>query len=161
MKNIRKILAVFLCFATLMTVCIPFASAEELTEGTTDITQETPEEDTVIPEEPEEDDTYPECLVHCLKGGLQNISNAGLFAVGTVLSPIMFFVFPPAAVTVGIVGLPASAVSLFVGIGEIIASPILAFFFDTNDYMGVFNRKENSHGSAFTCFSADVPACSD
>lgn len=60
----------------------------------------------------------------------------------------MFLVFPPGAITVGIVGLPASVASLFVGIGEIIASPILAFFFDTNDYMGIFNRAENSRGSA-------------
>ena len=136
MKNIRKILAVILCFAMLMTLCIPFASAEEFTEGTTQITQETPENER--PEETDEEDTYIECFVHCLKGGLQNLSNAGLFAVGTVLSPIIFFVFPPGAVTVGIAGLPASAVSLFVGIGEIIASPILALFYDTDDYMGLF-----------------------
>ena len=73
MKNIRKILAVILCLATLMTVCVPFASAEELAEDTTQITQETPEtetpeeeetetpeeseEDTVIPDEPEEEDS--------------------------------------------------------------------------------------------------------
>ena len=47
MKNTRKILAVILCFAMLMTVCIPLASAE-LDEGITEITQETPEN-----EEPE------------------------------------------------------------------------------------------------------------
>lgn len=159
MKNLRKILAVLLCFATLMTVCIPFASADEPSEETTQITQETPETET--PEETDKEDTYLECFVHCLKGGLQNLSNAGLFAVGTLLCPIVFFVFPPGAVTIGIVGLPASAVSLFVGIGEIIASPILAFFFDTNDYMGVFNRKENNRGYASAGISADVLTCSD
>ena len=87
MKNVRKILAVILCFATLMTVCVPFASAEELAEDTTQITQETPEtetpeeseEDTVIPDEPEEEDTYFECLKHCFNGGLRNLANAGLF----------------------------------------------------------------------------------
>lgn len=146
MESLRKSLAVILCFATMLTVCVPFASAEESTEGTTGITQETPETET--PDEPDEEDTYLECLVHCLKGGLQNLSNAGLFFVGTLASPIIFLVFPPGAITVGIVGLPASVASLFVGIGEIIASPILAFFFDTNDYMGVFNRAENSRGSA-------------
>ncbi len=159
MKNLRKILAAILCFATLITVCVPFASAEELTEGTTEITQETPETET--PDDPAEEDTYLECLVHCLKGGLQNLSNAGLFFVGTIASPIMFLVFPPGAVTIGIVGFPASVASLFVGIGEIIASPILAFFFDTNDYMGVFNREENKRGSASAGISADVSACSD
>lgn len=154
MKNIRKILAVILCFATLMTVCIPFASAEEFEEGATEITQETPEtenpeeeeaetpdeseEDTVIPEEPEEKDTYFECLKHCFDSGLKNIANAGLFAAGTVLSPVVFFVFPPIAVVLGIAGLPVSVLSLFVGIGEILTCPILAFLYDTDDYLYLF-----------------------
>lgn len=139
MKNIRKILAVILCFAMLTTVCIPLVSADETGEGTTEITQETPETD--IPEEetvPEEEDTYFECLVHCLKGGLQNVANAGLFFSGTALVPVISFVFPPIAIALGVAGLPASVVSLFVGIGEIIASPVLAFFYDTSDYMGLF-----------------------
>ena len=154
MKNVRKILAVILCLAMLMTVCVPFASAEELAEDTTQITQETPEtetpeeeetetpeeseEDTVIPDEPEEEDTYFECLKHCFNGGLRNLANAGLFTAGTVLSPIMFLVFPPIGAALGIAGLPAGLMSLFVGIGEILASPVLAFFYDTDDYMSLF-----------------------
>ncbi len=142
MKNIRKILAVILCFATLMTVCIPLASADDSGETTTEITQETPEtespEEEIIPEEPEEKGTYLECLVHCLKGGLQNISNAGLFAVGTLLCPIVFLVFPPVGIALGLAGLPVSVASLFIGIGEMLTSPILAFFYDTDDYLYFF-----------------------
>lgn len=143
MKNIRKILAVILCFATLMTVCIPFASAEELTEGTTEITQETPEtekpeeEEAETPDDPEED-TYFECLKHCFDSGLQNILNAGLFTAGTVLSPIMFLIFPPIGAALGIAGLPVGVLSLFIGIGEILTCPILAFFYDTDDYLYLF-----------------------
>ncbi len=142
MKNIRKILAVILCFATLMTLCIPFASADE---ATTEITQETPEteipeEDEIIDEEtvPEEESTYFERLKHCFNGGLQNLMNAGVFFAGTATSPIIFFVFPPIAVALGLAGLPAGAASFIVGIGEIITSPILAFFYDTDDYMSLF-----------------------
>ena len=140
MKNIRKILAVILCLATLMTVCVPFASAEELAEDTTQITQETPEPETPEEEETEnpKEDTYFECLKHCFNGGLRNLANAGLFTAGTVLSPIMFLVFPPIGAALGIAGLPAGLMSLFVGIGEILASPVLAFFYDTDDYMSLF-----------------------
>lgn len=143
MKNVRKILAVILCFATLMTVCIPLASANEPVEETTEITQETPEtdlpeEEVIIPEEPKEDSTYYERLSHCFRGGLQNLANAGLFAAGTLLCPIVFLVFPPVGVILGIMGLPSGMASLFVGLGQIIASPILAFFYDTDDYMVLF-----------------------
>ncbi|MBR2869301.1 MAG: hypothetical protein IKB88_09630 [Clostridia bacterium] len=142
MKNIRKFFAVILCVAMMMTVCVPFASADESGKGITDITQESPETeipdtDITVSEELEKEDTYSERLRHCFKGGLQNLMNAGLFLTGTALSPVTFFVFPPIAVALGLIGVPISAASLFVGIGEIIASPILAFFFDTNDYMGL------------------------
>ena len=66
MKNIRKILAVILCFAMLMTVCIPLASAEELDEGITEITQETPEN-----EEPEKEKSYLEKTDESFANGLK------------------------------------------------------------------------------------------
>ena len=142
MKNIRKFFAVILCVAMMMTVCVPFAFADESGEGTTDITQESPETeipdaDITVTDEPEEEDTYSERVRHCFKGGLQNLANATLFFSGTALSPIVFFVFPPVGVALALAGMPVSVASLFVGIGEIIASPILAFFFDTGDYMGI------------------------
>lgn len=142
MKNIRKILAVILCFATLMTLCIPLASADE---ATTEITQESPETEIPGEETPPEEEveitvesTYSERVRHCVNGGLQNLANAGLFFAGTATSPIVFFVFPPIAVALGLAGLPASAASFIIGIGEIVLSPILAFFYDTDDYMGLF-----------------------
>ena len=118
MKNIRKIFAVILCVAMIMTVRVPFAFADK-SEGTTDITQESPETeipdaDITVPDEPEDEDTYFERVRHCFKGGLQNLANATLFFSGTALSPIVFFVFPPVGVALALAGMPVSVASLFV-----------------------------------------------
>ena len=93
-----------------------------------------PEEEAEIPVE----STYSERVKHCFSSGLKNLMNAGVYFAGTAISPIVFFVFPPVAVALGIAGLPAGAASFIVGIGEIILSPVLAFFYDTGDYMVLF-----------------------
>lgn len=123
MKNIRKLLAIILCFATLITVCVPFASAEELTEGTTEITQETPDE-------PEKEKSYLEKLGESYRNGLENLERGGLTLASFLVSPLVIF-FPMTS-AVGLIllvkGLPMGIGCLGAGIGQIIGAPIIALF---------------------------------
>ena len=155
MKKVKKLIAAILCAATVMTVCVPFASAEEIAEETTviqqtpqadsdgqdvDLPEELPEEngdetDPAIPEEKGE--TYKDRLVHCVEEGKQNLA-VGLGLIGAFLISPLLFIIPPVGVVVMIAGLPAGLASLFVGIGEIVASPLLAFFVDTDTGLLLF-----------------------
>ena len=123
MKNIRKILAVILCFALLMTVCIPFASAEELAEGTTQITQETPEN-----EESETEKSYLEKTEESFMSGLKYLERGGLTLASFFFSPLVIL-FPMTS-AVGMIllvkGLPMGIGCLGVGIGQIVGAPIIA-----------------------------------
>lgn len=115
-------------------------SGEDVTEGKIDgevAETETPEDE--IPEEevPEEEDTYFECLKHCLNEGIRNLGMGALFVGGSVCSPVLFFVFPPVGAALLLAGFPFGVVCLFVGIGEIITSPVLALCFDTDDYLAL------------------------
>ncbi len=128
MKNIRKLLAIILCFATVLTFCMPFASAEESTEGTTEITQETPETET--PDEPEKEKSYLENLGESYRNGLENLERGGLTLASFLVSPLVIF-FPMTS-AVGLIllvkGLPMGIGCLGAGIGQIIGAPIIALF---------------------------------
>ncbi len=123
MKNIRKLLAAILCFATMLTVCVPFASAEELTEGTTEITQETPVE-------PEKEKSYLEKLEDSYLSGLEYLERGGLTLASFLVSPLVIF-FPMTS-AVGLIllvkGLPMGIGCLGAGIGQIVGAPIIALF---------------------------------
>lgn len=125
MKNIRKILAVILCFAMLMTVCIPLASAEEPAEDTTEITQETPEN-----EEPEKEKSYFEKTEESFANGLKYLERGGLTLASFFVSPLVIL-FPMTS-AVGMIllvtGLPMGIGCLGVGIGQIVGAPIIALF---------------------------------
>lgn len=159
MKKAKKLIAAILCAATVMTVCVPLASAEEIAEETTviqqtpqadsdgqdvDLPEELPEEngdetavtDPTIPEEKKEE-TYTERLEYCVSEGKQNLA-AGVGLIGAFLISPLLFVIPPIGVVAMVAGLPAGLASLFVGIGEIVASPLLAFFVDTDTGLLLF-----------------------
>lgn len=120
MKNIRKILAVILCFAMLMTVCIPLASAEELAEDTTQITQETPEKEK----------SYLEKTEESFANGLKYLERGGLTLASFFVSPLVIL-FPMTS-AVGMIllvtGLPMGIGCLGAGIGQIVGAPIIALF---------------------------------
>ena len=124
MKNTRKILAVILCFAMLMTVCIPLASAE-LDEGITEITQETPEY-----EEPEKGKSYLEKTEESFANGLKYLERGGLTLASFFVSPLVIL-FPMTS-AVGMIllvtGLPMGIGCLGAGIGQIVGAPIIALF---------------------------------
>lgn len=125
MKNIRKILAVILCFAMLMTVCIPLASAEEPAEDTTEITQEIPEN-----EVPETEKSYLEKTEESFANGLKYLERGGLTLASFFVSPLVIL-FPMTS-AVGMIllvtGLPMGIGCLGVGIGQIVGAPIIALF---------------------------------
>ena len=124
MKNTRKILAVILCFAMLMTVCIPLASAE-LDEGITEITQETPEN-----EEPEKGKSYLEKTEESFANGLKYLERGGLTLASFFVSPLVIL-FPMTS-AVGMIllvtGLSMGIGCLGAGIGQIVGAPIIALF---------------------------------
>ncbi len=125
MKNIRKILAVILCFATLMTVCIPFASADDSGETTTEITQETPET-----EVSETEKSYLKKTEESFVNGLKYLERGGLTLASFFVSPLVIL-FPMTS-AVGMIllvtGLPMGIGCLGAGIGQIVGAPIIALF---------------------------------
>lgn len=125
MKNIRKILAVILCFAMLMTVCIPLASAEELAEDTTQITQETPEN-----EVPETEKSYLEKTEESFANGLKYLERGGLTLASFFVSPlvILFPMTSAVGMILFVTGLPMGIGCLGAGIGQIVGAPIIALF---------------------------------
>ena len=120
MKNLRKILAVILCFATLMTVCIPLASADDSGEETTGITQETPETEK----------SYFEKTEESFMKGLKYLERGGLTLASFFFSPLVIL-FPMTS-AVGMIllvtGLPMGIGCLGAGIGQIVGAPIIALF---------------------------------
>lgn len=153
MKRAKKILSVVLGVLLAFMVCVPAFAADVSPEEETQTEiipdeEETviiPDEEETVPEEEngiedaitEEEDTYFECLEHCLNEGARNLGLGALFMGGSVCSPVLFMIFPPVGAVLFLAGLPFGAVCLFVGIGEIITSPVLALFFDTDDYLAL------------------------
>lgn len=123
MKNIKKLLAVILCFATVLAVCTPFASAEEAAEGTTQITQETPEE-------PETEKSYPEKMKESYQNGLKNLERGGLTLASFLVSPLVILFPMTSAVGLWLLvnGLPVGIGALATGIGQIAGAPVIALF---------------------------------
>ena len=105
---------------------------EESTESEED---EAPEEDVTEPEEElpqtEKTESYSERLAYCVEEGLYNMG-VGVAIIGMFFTSPLFFVIPPIGVVAMIGGLPVGLASLFVGAGEVVASPVLALFIDTD-----------------------------
>lgn len=160
MKKIKKILSVILCVLMVFTVCVPAfaekASPEREEESRTEQSAVTEEEPVIPDEDPDgegeenetpenvipedgmqEEDTYIESLRHCLNEGVRNLGLGALFMVGSVCSPVLFMVFPPIGASLFFAGLPFGAVCFVTGAGEIITSPVLALFFDTDDNLSL------------------------
>lgn len=151
MKIFIKILVTILCVTTVLVSCVPFGSAEEtidesIAQNETEINEETviPEEDSseIVDEETQEDYEenyappaeeekeygYFTTAAAIVAMGFGSIGEAVAALGATVISPLLFLVFPPFGAAALIGGIPYAAYSLLVGIGEIIASPILAFW---------------------------------
>lgn len=180
MKKIKKLIAVILCGATVLAVCVPLASAEEIPEEITasqqasqadsegqdvdlpeevydaNLTEEMPEqnEETVEEEETDseteevtfeseyveetaEESSYSERIDHCVESGLKNLSAGGMLIGAFLLSP-GFMAIPPIGLVIMVAGLPTGLGLAAVGAGEIIASPVLALFVDTNTSLTLF-----------------------
>lgn len=157
MKNVKRLIAAILCAATFLTVCVPFASAEENSESApanpqasqadsqgqdVDLPGEEPEhndeiigEKTTEPEEefsePEKEESYAERLGYFFNEGLENMRYGVVFIASFLISPLLF-VIPPIGAVALVGGLPMGLFSLIVGLGEVVASPVLAFFADTD-----------------------------
>ncbi len=98
---------------------------------------EAPEEETPDTEIPDvividDEDTYLEVLEHCLQGAGRNLLMSAILVGGAVCSPIMIFVFYPIGVVLALGGLPMGALCFVVGAGELVTSPVLALFIDTD-----------------------------
>lgn len=121
------------------------SSEDEITEETVPDTEV--EEDTQIPEEggqipedvpaEEHEDSYQEVLVYCVESGTQNVG-AGLLLVGAFFVSPAFWVIPPVGVVISIISLPAGAGLVLLGTAEIVASPVLAIFIDTDTDLVMF-----------------------
>lgn len=85
----------------------------------------------------DDEDTYFEVLKHVLQGAGRNVLLGGLFMGGAVCSPVMMLVFYPVGVALALGGLPVGVLCLAVGVGEFVASPVIALFVDTDTYMGI------------------------
>lgn len=203
MKNIRKIIAAVLCAAMILSVCIPFASAEETpedvavsqqttqvdgevqneqlseedleqseediiepeenekfeeeiseseeepgeseeeitdteTEEQPDMNEEIPEidedyyvpEDMVVPEGTEEEKIgYLDALVIVAAMGAGHIGDAVILLGATAISPVLFLAFPPIGAAAMLAGIPVAAGSFVLGVGEIVASPVIALVY--------------------------------
>lgn len=118
---------------------------EEIPEETVPDTEV--EEDTQIPEEggqipedmpaEEHEDSYREVLVYCVESGAEN-AGAGLLLVGAFFVSPAFWVIPPIGAVISIIGLPAGVGLVLLGTAEIVASPVLAVFVDTDTELTVF-----------------------
>lgn len=153
MKNFVKILAVLLCISTVLVNSIPSVSAlgeaEETTEiyeeETTQLPSEIPEEDgeneeITYPETPEDEEnlSYGEAVFGCVAAGGSNIGS-GFFLLGaTLMSPILFFAFPPIGVAAGLAGLPLGLGSILLGLVEVIGSPLIALFVSDSSELILF-----------------------
>lgn len=154
MEKFKKILAVVLGAVMMFSVCVPAFAAEGDLPAEETVTEETetpdggeviPEEETpegetdeVIPEEEViEEDKYLDVLRHCVSEGTHNLV-AGLLLMGAaVCSPLLTLVFFPIGIAAGLGGLPLGALSFVVGLGEIVASPVISLFIDTDTILAV------------------------
>ncbi len=99
-----------------------------------------PGDDTQVPENTpvqEHEDSYREVLVYCVESGTQNVG-AGLLLVGAFFVSPAFWVIPPVGVVISIISLPAGAGLVLLGTAEIVASPVLAIFIDTDTDLVMF-----------------------
>lgn len=154
MEKFKKILAVVLGAVMLFSVCVPAFAAEGDLPAEEAVTEETqaPEDGEVIPdeettegeteeiipeEEIEDEDTYVDVLRYCVSEGTHNLTT-GLLLMGTaVCSPILTLVFFPIGIAAGIGGLPLGALSFIAGLGQIVASPVISLFIDTDTILAV------------------------
>lgn len=138
MKKIKRLLAVVLCAAMFMGVYVPFASAEdgfavEIIQETTDGESETNPDDgeeVTQPVEEEQVKSYAEKTEEVFKDGLINLERGGLTLAGFLVSPIVIL-FPmttPLGLILLTTGLPVGIERLFVGLAEVLGSPLIALF---------------------------------
>ena len=120
------------------------SSEDEITEEPVPDTEEEdvqlPEEDTQIPENTpvqEHEDSYQEVLVYCVESGTQNVG-AGLLLVGAFFVSPAFWVIPPVGAVISIISLPAGVGLVLLGTAEIVTSPVLAIFIDTDTDLVMF-----------------------
>ena len=124
MKKAKKLIALIMSAAMILSFCVPFASAQE--EAVTEITQETPEESVV--QEQEKD--YSEKTEEIFNDGLTKLERGGLMLACFAVSPIVIL-FPmttPVGIMLLLQGLPVGLSQVVIGLGEVIGAPIIAVF---------------------------------
>lgn len=128
MKKAKNLIAMILCAAMLLGVCVPFASAEG--ETVTEITQETPEAESGEAPEEDAEKSYSEKVEETFSEGLVNLERGGLMLAAFLASPLAILF--PMTTAVGLIllvkGLPVGLSQLVLGAGEVVGAPIIALF---------------------------------